>query len=219
MTLVSIFQPAGVQLYLICTAAFGGITTFILRKPGFREWWGMAPLPTKEAQEMWAKVAKGEIPLSEVITKDGKMKSFAPKEAPVIQQTIKYQPPAATAVKGSRRSAPTKQRLQQNRGLTIKSGSTIPAHLAVPSAHQQVDPQLADRDHDFDTPPTGFFNRVDWFARNYRPKYLFMGVKLWMARTLGGEDVRAQLLGKKKDIAKMKAEDYEFRRKERFRNN
>lgn len=211
MTAVTAFQPAGLQVYFVCTGILGAASAMTLRQEWFRRWMKLAPMPNKETKDLWVKVARGEVELSEVMNKDGSLKNATPK---VIPTTISYQPPAATVKSGKQASrGPT--RIVQNRGLNIKATSAVPQHL------QHHDPnaikhELSDRDHDYDSPPTtGVWDKLDWFQRNYRPKYVFNRTRIWMA-SVGPKSMQGSLLQSKKDLAKEKAKEYEMRRKERF---
>jgi YidC/Oxa1 family membrane protein insertase len=192
MAFISFWQPASIQIYLTCTSILSSTTATLLRNQKFRKATGLTLLPTKHAQELWTKVARNEIPLERVF-KDGKLVPIELKPA--------YQPPS-------------NPHASQIRGLNVKAGAAVPMHLR-PGA-VAADTQFQDRDHDYDDPPTGILNKIDWFGRNYKPKFLYMRLKLWMSRVSGREDVRRELLQRKKDIARKKAEEYEFRRRQRF---
>lgn len=197
MSLITCFQPASIQIYLCCTAVLSGVTATMLRNPGFRRRLKLTPLPTPEANEMWTKVAKGEIPLDKVMTKDGQFISFAPTQTQPI-----YQGPGQAGSK------------HQNRGLNIKVGASVPLHLQTKSHSASM--VGIDRDHDFDSPPKGFLKKVDWAGRNYKPKFVYRRFKLRLVKTVGSKDVQRRIEKKKKEIAMKKTEEYEFRRRQRL---
>jgi YidC/Oxa1 family membrane protein insertase len=165
MTIISCFQPAAIQLYLLCAGALSAITATMLRNPGFRQSLKMSPLPTKESQELWTKVANGKIPLASVMRRDGTM-------IPVEEIEAKYLPP----------SQPAKTVLRKD--INLKAKAAIPAHLR-PSQAPKVPEALRDRDDDYDSPPDGILNKLDWFGRNYKPRYVYNRMKNFLIQASG----------------------------------
>lgn len=220
MFFVATFQPASLQLYLLCTAILSGITATILRNPKARRWLKITPLPTPEAQRLWTKVASGEIPIEKVL-RNGKVLPPSEVQAQVlpVYQAPNISTKSASTPKSSPLNTSNRQQLAaiKNRGINVKSTAAVPLHLQDESLRPQAKKQQIDRDHDYDTPPEGFFQKLDWFGRNYRFKYLKARAGMSIARMMGRSDIQGQLLQRKKDIAKRKSEEYEFRRRQRFR--
>lgn len=107
MTLMTSWQPAGVQLYFFVTGVTGAITATLLRQPSIRQLLRIRPTPTAESQKLYSKVIAGDIELSKLKGADGK---------------VRYQAPTAPS------PAPRTRTLAS--GINIKSGSRLPAHMA-----------------------------------------------------------------------------------------
>jgi YidC/Oxa1 family membrane protein insertase len=161
----------------------------------------LTPLPTKEAQKLWAMVAENELPIEKLMKRDG---TFLPV---TDELKMKYLAPAEAAKKTTIRE-----------DIILKDPKHIPAHLrgAQPA---KIPEALRDRDDDYDNPPSGFIKKLDWFRRNYKPSYMIKRSKNWMAQTSGSQTVANSLLDSKKAIAKRKAEEYELRRRQRLNKN
>lgn len=202
MTMISMFQPASIQIYLGCTAILSAITGTILRSPGFRKWSGLAPLPTPEAQALWKRVAKGEIPLSRVVGKDGRI-------LPITARDL-----------GPSYQAPGKTGTSQVRGINMRKSAVVPLHIQ--KKVEVVEPALKDRDHDYDNPPQGLWNmdKIDWFGRNYNPQFVYRRMRNYIKDVSNSTPVQSEVeritrQRKEKAAAKEKAA-YEARRRERF---
>ncbi|KAL5407403.1 hypothetical protein PMIN04_011748 [Paraphaeosphaeria minitans] len=113
MAAVTAFQPAAIQLYFFATSITGAITGYSLRQPAVRRVLGIRQLPTAQSNELWGKVARGEIDMNSVKTPDGK---------------IRYQAPNAPASRNH--DAPS--------GLKLKSSASLPAHMRAASMQQAV---------------------------------------------------------------------------------
>lgn len=196
-TAIAVFQPGALQLYLFSSVVLSGITATILRNPGFRRWRNMCPLPTPASQELWTKVAKGEVPLSAVMDKKGTM-------IPATEMKAKYLAPTPKATSLLRED--------------IRLVGKLPAHLQAQQA-PKIPEGLRDRDEDYDNPPNGFMNKLDWFGRNYKPTYTYRRMRNFVAETTGRNQVIKSVSDSKKEIAKRKAEEYELRRRQRFNRN
>ncbi|KAF2279993.1 uncharacterized protein EI97DRAFT_107490 [Westerdykella ornata] len=192
MTIVGMFQPAAVQLYLLCTSTTSSIAAYLLRNASFRQRFNLAPLPTKEAQEFWNQVADGKYTVEEALrmtAEKGKLLEAGPvaNKAP----TLKYEAPR------------------------LRLKGELPAHIRPPAPKEKE--VYDDRDEDFDNPPERIMDRLDWFGRNYKPSFVWKRAKKWMRTAFRSGDVQAQLARRKKEEAKKKAEEYELRRRARLR--
>jgi YidC/Oxa1 family membrane protein insertase len=195
------------QIYLFATSIFGAATAIILRNPSFRKLANLTPLPNKESQEMWQKVAKGEISLDKVVGSDGQLRAFSPEAG-----APKYQAPSKSARVG--KSSKFRNKTVQNRGLTLKADTALPAHLQAPVDKSYLsNAELQDRDHDYNDVPKGAYAKLDWLGRNFQPRFMMNKFKLWLASMTDNKQIRARLLQTKKDREAEKIKYYESRRR------
>ncbi|KAH7134985.1 60Kd inner membrane protein-domain-containing protein [Dendryphion nanum] len=192
-TAITAFQPAALQMYFVVTTLTGAVTAQILRTPSFRNALKLSPLPTKESKEFWAKVASGQIPIERVNQEMAKPTYLAPNPTS---------------------SLPNRPDVVHHRGINVKKAA-IPDHLK--PAETKIDKRLQVSDVDFDQgPPDNLMGKMNWFARNYRPKFLWNRSKRLLA-SYTSQEVADKVLQRRKDIAKRKAEEFEARRRERMR--
>ncbi|PSN75414.1 hypothetical protein BS50DRAFT_628606 [Corynespora cassiicola Philippines] len=194
MTVITAFQPAGLQLYFVISSMLGAASGQLLRQPAVRKLVGIHPLPTKESNELFDKVARGELKLGDIQAPDG---------------TIRYQAPTPTTLGAKKTSAP--KGAIQNRGINIKAGTVVPAHLRQPEP--AINKDMPDRDVDYEKGmPKGFnpLKQMDWLARNYQPKYVWRRMTSSTKTNLIEDD--------KKEKARKRAEDYAVERRRRFEN-
>jgi YidC/Oxa1 family membrane protein insertase len=71
---VTAFQASGLQLYFLVSGVLGAGTGWLLRQNGFRRFIRISPLPSKESQEVYTKVVKGQVRLADIKDKDGKVR-------------------------------------------------------------------------------------------------------------------------------------------------
>lgn len=197
-TLIAFMQPAGLQIYLLASVLLSGITATFLRSPGFRRQFNLHPLPSPESNELWKKVANGEIPLSKVMDNNGQL-------MPSKEIKAKYLAP--------NKAAEDPRRLLRD---DIKLSGPIPAHLRPPPP-PKLPEGLRDRDDDYDTPPPGVMKKLDWVARNYKPTYMYKRMRNFISQATGTK-IAKSVEEVKKEAAKKKAEEYEYRRRQRFLN-
>lgn len=194
--IITSFQVAALQLYFLVSGIMGGITGWLLRQNGFRRMINIRILPSKESNELYTKVAKGELKLKDIKSHDGK---------------IRYQPPNSLKTAMNRRGATTLS------SINIKPGTSIPAHLK-PEA-PKIDKERPDRDVDFEEGAKGSLtNRLDYYRRNYRLSYMwrrFSDSVDTMGRKAGYGGPK---LTKEQERRKKRAEDYEVERRRRFEN-
>ncbi|KAI4917243.1 hypothetical protein J4E90_003750 [Alternaria incomplexa] len=189
------FQASALQLYFLMTGIMGGLTGWLLRQNGFRKFIGIRPLPSKESNELYSKVVKGEAKLSQVKGADGR---------------ARYQPP-------TRKAAPMNRR--QLSGINIKSGVALPAHLKT-EVPKTIDTEYPDRDIDFEEGAKGkpISEKLDYYRRNYRLAYIWRrtgnGVDRFM-RSMGFGDKK---MSPEEARRKKRADDYEIERRRRFQN-
>lgn len=193
--LVTAFQAAALQLYFLVSGIMGGITGWMLRQNGFRRMIGIRTLPSKKSNELYAKVAQGELKLNDIKGPDGR---------------IRYQPPTPI------RKAPANRR--QISGINIKPGVIIPAHLQAEAP--KVDRTRPDRDVDFEEGAAGkpMMEKLDYYRRNYRLSYVWRrfndSAEAWTRKMgYGGKKMTAEEAKRKR-----KAEEYEIERRRRFEN-
>ncbi|KAL6154631.1 hypothetical protein ACJBU6_06264 [Exserohilum turcicum] len=192
---VTAFQAAALQLYFLMSGVLGGFTGWLLRQNGFRRMIGIRIIPSKQSNELYTKVTKGQLKLSDIKGPDGK---------------IRYQPPTPI------RKAPGAHR--HISGINIKPGVSIPAHLQREAP--KIDRSRPDRDVDFDEGAAGkpLMDKLDYYRRNYRLSYMWRrgtdSMEQW-ARKMGyaGKKVTPEEAKRKR-----KAEDYEIERRRRFEN-
>jgi YidC/Oxa1 family membrane protein insertase len=191
--LITAFQASALQLYFLVSGIMGGITGWLLRQNSFRRLIRIRTLPSKESNELYTKVAKGELKLNQIKGPDGR---------------IRYQPP--TPMKPANR--------RQLSGINIKAGATIPAHLK--AEVPKVDAVRPDRDFDYEEGAKGkpLMQKLDYYRRNYRISYTWRrfsdGVEDW-ARKMGYGSPKMTPEQQRK---KKRAEEYEIERRRRFEN-
>lgn len=195
--LITAFQASALQLYFLVSGIMGAVTGWLLRQNGFRRMINIRILPSKESNELYTKVVKGELKLKDVKGSDGK---------------IRYQAPTPAAKPTNRRNATTLS------GINIKAGTAIPAHLR-PEA-PKIDTERPDRDIDYDEGAKGkpLSDKLDYYRRNYRLSYM------WRRLTGGMESMGRQAgyggpkMTKEQERRKRRAEEYEIERRRRFEN-
>jgi YidC/Oxa1 family membrane protein insertase len=191
--IVTAFQAAGLQLYFLVSGILGAGTGWLLRQNSFRRMINIRLLPSKQSEELYTKVVKGEIKLSEIKGKDGK---------------VRYQAPRAPT---NRRTATTLS------GINIKAGTQIPAHLRVDAP--KVDSERPDRDTDYEEGAKGTMReKLDYYRRNYRLAFMYRRLQAGLNNTIrragygGAKGTEAQ------QKRKQRAEQYEIERRRRFVN-
>jgi YidC/Oxa1 family membrane protein insertase len=185
---VTAFQASGLQLYFLVSGVLGAGTGWLLRQNGFRRFIRISPLPSKESQEVYTKVVKGQVRLADIKDKDGK---------------VRYQAPRPINMSARRGLS----------GITIKEGTELPAHLR--SAVEVVDKDgPTDRDEDYAEGPKGSaMEKLDYYRRNYRLSYMWKRAVGGIEKTgkkYGYVDERSK--------EKRRADAYEIERRRRFEN-
>jgi YidC/Oxa1 family membrane protein insertase len=187
--IVTAFQPAGLQLYFLVSGVLGAATGWLLRQNSFRRMINIRPLPSKESQEMYTKVVKGEVKLSEIKGKDGK---------------VRYQAPRAPT---NRRTATTLS------GIKVKTGTALPAHLRLEAP--KIDSERPDRDIDFEEGAKGTtMEKLDYYRRNYRLAFMYRRLQNSMKKMGYGPQKGTDAQRKRKQ----RAEQLEIERRRRFEN-
>ncbi|KAF1847971.1 mitochondrial export translocase Oxa1 [Cucurbitaria berberidis CBS 394.84] len=196
--IVTAFQASALQLYFLMSGIMGGLTGWLLRQNSFRRMINIRTLPSKESNEMYSRVVKGELKLKDVKTRDGK---------------IRYQSPKPTIKPENRRNSTTLS------GINIKAGTALPAHLKPEAPKVDTDrPRLQDDDFEEGTQGKPLMQKLDYYRRNYRISYM------WRRMTSGVEDMGRKAgyggpkMTKEQEKRKRKAEEYEIERRRRFEN-
>lgn len=197
-TAITSIQPAALQMYFVISTFTGAASAQLLRTPSIRKSLGIAPLPTAESKIFWQKVADGEISLQNVSKEMNNPANFAPKTINAQAKTI------------------SRSGIIQHRGLNVREAD-IPMHLK-DAQQTEFEERLPTHDHDFHTgPEPGFINRYEWYMRNYRYRYLKNRLKRFVSMYTKKE-VRDKVEERQRAIKKRKAEEFEARRRERFRS-
>jgi YidC/Oxa1 family membrane protein insertase len=187
MTVVTALQPASLQLYFVCSAILGGTTAQLLRAPAFRRLAGLSMLPSRASNEVYSRVAKGEIKPNALRNPNG---------------SVRYQAPNASRLKtsASKKAPSIVPYTSIAPALNIKSGITLPRHIVESSAPAKVPQKYADRDHDFERGARSgsFRDRWDWVKRNYSPRYVWRRTKRWLNQDSRSAGVMMQQDRKKK---------------------
>lgn len=196
-TLVTSFQPAALQLYFMTSAVLGGATGWLLRQRSFRSWMGIRLLPSKESEELYTRVVKGEVKLSSIRGADGKIRYQAPNA------TGPAKPPAFS----SKAILPS--------GIKLKAGAATPAHIRSSAEAKKNKEMGYDVDYE-DGIPAGWnlARKWDWLKRNQHPRYWFK--RLGNAMNTDKRDAIVKAEQDRRDKAKAAAEKYERERKRRF---
>jgi YidC/Oxa1 family membrane protein insertase len=190
---VTAFQAAGLQLYFLVSGVLGAGTGWLLRQNAFRRMINIRLLPSKASEEMYTKVVKGEVKLSEIKGKDGK---------------VRYQAPRAPT---NRRTATTLS------GINIKAGTPIPAHLRVDAP--KTDNERPDRDADFEEGAKGSMReKLDYYRRNYRLAFMYRRLQAAMDKTIRRAGYGSAKGTEVQQKRKQRAEMYEIERRRRFVN-
>jgi YidC/Oxa1 family membrane protein insertase len=181
-------QPAGVALYVLSSSTISTMTAALLRNPSFRSMTNMSPLPSKESEAVWTKVARGEVKLHDVIDAKG---NIIYKPQPTYQSPTRTAPKTIEVKSKTPKSQHAGNKPQQRglniqsqhpTGLNIKSSTAaLPTHLVSPSSLTEIDPAQRDRDDDFTAGPSpGIRNQVDWVWRNYNPTFVYRRLRNWI---------------------------------------
>jgi YidC/Oxa1 family membrane protein insertase len=194
MGAVTCFQAAGLQLYFLVSGVLGAGTGWLLRQNWFRNLIRIRPLPSKESHEVYGRVIKGEAKLSEIKSKDGK---------------VRYQAPRAPANR------------RKFSDIKLREGAALPAHLKAPTSTSQaaaVSSERPDRDADYEEGAKGTMMEKMDYRRNYRLAFMYRR----MQASLDGS-MRKMGYGTKKGTEaqqkrKARAEQYEIERRRRFEN-
>jgi YidC/Oxa1 family membrane protein insertase len=186
--LVTAFQASGLQLYFLISGVLGAGTGWLLRQNGFRRFIRISQLPSKESQELYTKVVKGEVRLTDIKDKNGK---------------VRYQAPRPTNPSARRNLS----------GINVKSGTDLPAHLK--PAAPPINKGRPDRDVDYAEGAKGTtMDKLDYYRRNYRLSYMWrraVGSIENTGKKYGyGVDEQSK--------RKQRAEAYEIERRRRFEN-
>jgi YidC/Oxa1 family membrane protein insertase len=193
MGAVTAWQAAGLQLYFLVSGVLGAGTGYLLRQNWFRRAIRIRPLPSKESTEIYSKVVRGEVKLSDIKGKDGKLRYEAPR-APTHRRT-------ATTLSG----------------IKIREGTSIPAHLKVDAPTKLVS-ERPDRDEDYEAGAEGsMMEKLDYYRRNYRLAYMYRRLQgsIDKSMTKMGYGKKGTQVQQKR---KMRAEQYEIERRRRFEN-
>jgi len=195
--LVTAFQPSALQLYFLTSGVLGGITGYLLRQNRFRKMINITPLPTPESNELYTKIAKGEMRLADIKTRAGKMR---------------YQAPTSAAKSPNRRAATTLS------GIKLKADTPIPAHLR-PDA-PKVDTSVPTRDADFEEGVAGksIGQKLDYYRRNYRLSFMYRRLKDRMDNFTRKAGYGGPKMSPEQEKRKRRAEEYEIERRRRFEN-
>jgi YidC/Oxa1 family membrane protein insertase len=186
---VTAFQPAGLQLYFLVSGIMGAGTGWLLRQNSFRRMINIRTLPSKESQEIYTKVIKGEVKFSDIKDKDGK---------------VRYQAPRAPT---NRRTATTLS------GINVKAGTALPAHLRLDAP--KIDSQRPDRDTDYEEGAKGTtLEKLDYYRRNYRLAFMYRRFQASMKKMGYGPQKGTDAQRKRKQ----RAEQLEVERRRRFEN-
>lgn len=195
MACITAFQPAALQFYFVVSSILGGVTGYILRQPAARRFLRIRALPSKESEQLYSKVVKGEVPLETLRGPDGR---------------VRYQAPRKKASSRQFSSKPTLERT------TLKPGLVLPPHMAAPSQNlTPADKELMDRDFDYNDGMSGSLSdKFDWIKRNYKPSFVVK--RTWRAMSGDNRDIHVIAEQRKREKAKSDAAKYEVERKRRF---
>ncbi|KAF2200915.1 hypothetical protein GQ43DRAFT_441090 [Delitschia confertaspora ATCC 74209] len=209
MALFACWLPASLQISFLTSNIIGFGSQTIFRSNKLRQMIGLYPTPTPEVKELLARVQKGEITHQQALDIINKALSDTRSAAsPAVAAAAN-----AGAEVGVQYEAPTLQSLLPKDAVSkinIRPGAPIPAHL-MRKSNATTDP--------FDEPiPEDFKGKMQWFAKNFRPSALGQRLQSWFAEKMG-KPANQKLAEKRKEQAKKKAEEYEFRRKEALKAN
>ena len=128
--LITAFQASALQLYFLTSGILGAGTGYLLKQNGFRRLIRIRQLPNPKSNELFTKVAKGELKLKDIKGPDGK---------------IRYQPPNQTksALGSTRRNATL-----AGGAIKVKEGTSVPLHMR--AEQPKIDKEFPDRDADFE---------------------------------------------------------------------
>jgi len=197
---VTSFQAAGVQLYFLFSGILGAGTGWLLRQNGFRRFIRIRPLPSKESTELYTKVVKGELTLSQIKGKDGKVRYQAPT-------------PRSTA----NPAGPNRRNAATLSSINIKAGTPLPAHLKREAP--KIDQAAPDRDTDFQEGAQGTLTeKLDYYRRNYRIAFVYRRMQAAMDNFVRKAGYGGKQMTETQRKRKERADAYELERKRRFEN-
>ncbi|KAF1834085.1 mitochondrial export translocase Oxa1 [Decorospora gaudefroyi] len=187
--LVTAFQASGLQLYFLTTGILGGITGWLLRQNRFRELIRIRKLPSQQSNEFYTKVAKGQLALPSMKSKDGRVNHLPPS-------------PVRRAIR------------RQVSDIRVKAGTAIPAHLKSELSKTDTESPGPDRDNQG---PNGkpLSEKLDDYRSSYRISSVRKRIEDWVRKTTGygGSKITQEQQRRKK-----RAEEYEIERRRRFEN-
>jgi len=206
--LVSAFQPAGVQLYFLTSSVLGGITGSLLRRNWFRRLVRIRPIPSKESNEIFAKVVKGDLTLSQIKSPTGQISYQAPKALTSAKAksraATKPPPPPSTALAG----------------LKIKAGTPVPTHLggtsSAPKVENSDEPRSCDDDYEQGISGKTVREKLDWITRNYRPVYVMRRMAQAFERQMRSLGLNGKKVNVGAEKRKRRAMELEMERRRRF---
>jgi len=146
MTLVTMWQPAGLQFYFLCSAILGGGTGVLLRTPAVRHALRLTPIPTKESNEFFGKVIQEKRPLASIRGPNGNLIYQAPQTP--SSPTAKSTNPSSSTPSSLFASAPKPKKNPNNiRGLNIKAGTKVPLHFVPPPSKAELENDEYEKDY------------------------------------------------------------------------
>ncbi|KAF1962467.1 hypothetical protein CC80DRAFT_161496 [Byssothecium circinans] len=104
MAVFTSFQPAAVQIYFFLSAFMAGGTAHLLKQPAVRRFLKIRTLPTKESNELFKKVVKGEVKLDAVKTPSGTIRYQAPSTRSPSSSQSRSAEPSSTSTRARPRS-------------------------------------------------------------------------------------------------------------------
>jgi YidC/Oxa1 family membrane protein insertase len=206
--LVSAWLPAALQISFMTSNLWGLAQQSLLRFDSTRRMLGLTPFPSPESLQFFERVNRGEITIRHALVLLKQAKA-APHSAAIpttaTSTTMKYEAPTV-------KSSISLPALPADKTLNLRRGVTMPPHIAVKTPAGTSMDGLEDA-----PPPEGFKAKFFWLANSMRWKNLKPRLLAWYSAKTG-IDTAARLGEERKRLAKKKADEYEWRRKEALKH-
>ncbi|ORX96953.1 60Kd inner membrane protein-domain-containing protein [Clohesyomyces aquaticus] len=148
MSLVTLWQPAALQLYFATTTVISVCVGRMLRSGAIRKKLRIAPLPTPEITSFWQKVADGQIPPEAIKRMPDGTLTVAQKYMQTSKFAIEYQSPTPTIQKNTPSGPKTYASVIANKNvdssprINLRPGSAMPPHLVTAEQRKKAEQAL-----------------------------------------------------------------------------
>lgn len=207
---VSAWLPAALQVSFLTSNLWSLGQQTVLSYEGNRRLLGLTPFPTQESLQFFERVNKGEITIRHALVLLQQAKeapaSTVKAQRTVIpgtatSQTMKYEAPTV-------KSSISFTTPRSDKPLNLRPGAKTPSHIVSSKLSNTTVTGIEE-----EPIPEGFKAKVSWFLRSMKWRNLKPRLLAWYSAKTG-IDTASKLANERKRLAKKKADEYEWRRKE-----